>query len=176
LPTPAISLELAIDVRGLAARLGQAAESGWMTSRKTQAVENRQARTMALQILFENDLTGHDLAEIVRRYSEDEFLPQPVRRYTERLVHGVQSELVDIDDRIGQAAPNFPVAQLPAVDRNILRVAIYELTREPDKPFKAVINEAVELAKLYGGDNSGRFVNGVLGTIAAGIRGDGEGS
>lgn len=122
---------------------------------------------MALQILFEMDLTGHEIDAILRRYSEDMALPEPVRHYTERLVNGVKERLVEIDERIGVAAPNFPVAQLSAVDRNILRVAIYELANEPGIPFKAVINEAVELAKLFGGDNSSRFVNGVLGTIAA---------
>ena len=124
---------------------------------------------MALQILFETDLTGHERDSVLRRYSEDMDLPQPVRRYTERLVSGVAADLPEIDSRIAAAAPTFPVAQLPAVDRNILRVAIYELIREPEIPFKAAINEAVELAKLYGGENSSRFVNGVLGTIAAGV-------
>lgn len=137
-----------------------------MSGRKTRAAENHQARTLALQILFEVDLTGHEMDGILRRYSEDMALPERVRHYTERLVNGVTERLIEIDDRIGASAPNFPVAQLPAVDRNILRVAIYELANEPEIPFKAVINEAVELAKLFGGDNSSRFVNGVLGTIA----------
>ncbi len=122
---------------------------------------------MALQILFEVDLTGHEIDGVLRRYSEDMALPEPVRHYTERLVNGVKERLIEIDDRIGAAAPNFPVAQLPAVDRNILRVAIYELANERDVPFKAAINEAVELAKLFGGENSSRFVNGVLRTIAS---------
>jgi N utilization substance protein B len=121
---------------------------------------------MALQILFEVDLTGHDIDGVLRRYSEDMELPEPVRSYTEWLVNGVKEQLVEIDDRIGEAAPNFPVSQLPAVDRNILRVAIRELSGERKIPYKAVINEAVELAKLFGGENSSRFVNGVLGTIA----------
>lgn len=137
-----------------------------MSERKTRAAENHQARTLALQILFETDLTGHEIDSVVRRYSEDMALPEPVRHYTERLVSGVTTRIIEIDDRIAGAAPNFPVEQLPAVDRNILRVAIYELANEPDIPFKAVINEAVELAKLFGGDNSSKFVNGVLGTIA----------
>jgi N utilization substance protein B len=64
-----------------------------------------------------------------------------------------------------RAAPAFPIAQLPAVDRTVLRLAIYELLEERDVPPKAAINEAVELAKRFGGDNSGRFVNGVLGTV-----------
>jgi len=122
---------------------------------------------MALQILFEVDLTGHEIDGVLRRYSEDMALPEPVRHYTERLVNGVKERLIEIDDRIGAAAPNFPVAQLPAVDRNILRVAIYELANERAVPFKAAINEAVELAKLFGGENSSRFVNGVLRTIAS---------
>jgi N utilization substance protein B len=138
-----------------------------MSSRKIRAAENHQARTLALQILFETDLTGHAIEGVLRRYSEDMALPEPVRRYTERLVNGVNAGLIEIDDRIGVAAPAFPVGQLPAVDRNILRVAIYELANEPEIPYKAAINEAVELAKLFGGDNSSRFVNGVLGTIAA---------
>jgi transcription antitermination protein NusB len=138
-----------------------------MSSRKTRAAENHQARTLALQILFEVDLTGHEIDGVLRRYSEDMALPEPVRHYTERLVSGVKERLVEIDDRIGTAAPNFPVGQLPAVDRNILRVAIYELANQPEIPYKAVINEAVEMAKLFGGENSSRFVNGVLGTIAA---------
>jgi N utilization substance protein B len=147
-----------------------------MSARRTRGAENRQARTLALQILFETDLTGHDLSDVLRRYSEDLALPQPVRRYTERLVDGVSAHRDEIDAEIAAAAPAFPVSQLPAVDRNILRVAIYELRHESDVPVKAAINEAVELAKSYGGDNSGRFVNGVLGTLVgrdgkAGARG-----
>lgn len=141
-----------------------------MSSRRAKGFENHQARTLALQILFEVDVAGHDVVDVLRRYSEDSSLPQPVRHYTERLADGVFGQLDEIDAEIGAAAPSFPVSQLPAVDRNILRVAIYELKNEEDVPLKAVINEAIELAKLYGGDKSGRFVNGVLGTIASNHR------
>jgi transcription antitermination protein NusB len=137
-----------------------------MSSRRSKGNENHQSRTLALQILFEVDIAGHDGTDVLRRYSDDAALPQPVRRYTERLVQGVFDQINVIDAEIADAAPNFPVPQLPAVDRNILRVAIYELGFEKDIPLKAIINEAIELAKLYGGDKSGRFVNGVLGTIA----------
>jgi N utilization substance protein B len=144
----------------------------------------QQARPLALSILFEADLTGHDLAEIMLRYTEEAEVPpaddvepdeaepavpdvpQPVREYVERLVTGVAGDRERIDAAIGEAAPTFPVAQLPAVDRNVLRIALYELWHAPDVPVKAAINEAVELAKHYGGDNSGRFVNGVLGTLS----------
>lgn len=138
-----------------------------MSDSRTHGAENRQARTMALQVLFELDLTDHALDDVLRRYSDDLSLPAPVRRYLERIVDGVTDSDGRIDAEIASAAPQFPVPQLPAVDRNILRVALYELKNEPDVPFRAIINEAVELAKQFGGDNSSRFVNGVLGTLAA---------
>lgn len=132
----------------------------------TVGTTRHQARTLALQILYEADVADHSPEEVMERYSTDMTLPQPVRRYIERLVTGVLEDDERIDAEIAAAAPAFPVGQLPAVDRNILRIAIYELMSEQDVPLKAAINEAVELAKLYGGDNSSRFVNGVLGTIA----------
>lgn len=128
-----------------------------------------QARTLALQILYEADVAAHPAAEVMERYAADLSLPQPVRRYMERLVTGVLRDLERIDAEIGAAAPAFPVEQLPPVDRNILRIAIYELRNEHDVPIKAAINEAVELAKRFGGENSSRFVNGVLGTIAGNL-------
>lgn len=144
-----------------------------MSGRRTRGIENHQARNLALQVLFEIDLTEHQLPDVVRRYTEDLSLPQPVRRYLDRLVTGVARDRTAIDAEIHAAATAFPVAQLPAVDRNILRLAIYELRNEPDVPLKAAINEAIELAKQYGGENSGRFVNGVLGTVAETVRRDG---
>lgn len=141
-----------------------------MTDRRQVGAERRQARTLALQMLFEVDLTDHALDDVLRRYSEDMALPQPLRRYLERLIAGVANDREAIDAEIATAAPAFPVDQLPAVDRNILRIAIYELRSEQDVPFRAAINEAVELAKAFGGDNSSRFVNGVLGTISRRLR------
>jgi transcription antitermination protein NusB len=128
-----------------------------------------QARTLALQVLYEADVAGHEVDDVLKRYLDDHSEPQRVRRYVERLITGIGANRQDIDQRIGDAAPAFPVDQLPAVDRNILRIAIYELTNEPDVPMKAAINEAVEIAKQFGGENSGKFVNGVLGTIANGL-------
>lgn len=132
----------------------------------TIATTRHQARTLALQTLYEADIAAHDPAEVLARYTRDVSLPQPVRRYVERLVTGVLARREEIDRHIAEAAPAFPVDQMAAVDRNILRIAIYELLSEQDVPLKAAINEAVELAKRYGGENSSRFVNGVLGTIA----------
>jgi N utilization substance protein B len=99
---------------------------------------------------------------------------EKVREHVERLVSGVLGLQDVIDPHIAAAAPAFPVDQLPAIDRNVLRLAIYELLRETDVPVKAAINEAVELAKRFGGDSSGRFVNGVLGTVAERIGAEGR--
>ncbi|MGA7673002.1 MAG: transcription antitermination factor NusB [Nitrolancea sp.] len=133
------------------------------------ATTRHQARTMALQVLYEADIAGHGIQDVLSRYLADINVPQPVRRYVERLVTGYVESSERIDREIGEAAPAFPVDQLPAVDRNILRIAIYELMSESDVPLKAAINEAVEIAKRFGGENSSRFVNGVLGTIAEGM-------
>ncbi|MFL5761025.1 MAG: transcription antitermination factor NusB [Thermomicrobiales bacterium] len=126
-----------------------------------------QARILALQVLYEVDVTDHLLADVLGRTTEDpgQAVPSTVRVHVDRLVRGVLDRSGTIDRYIGDAAPAFPVNQLPAVDRNVLRLAIYELLSEPEVPPKAAINEAVELAKRFGGMNSGRFVNGVLGTV-----------
>ncbi|MBA2520775.1 MAG: transcription antitermination factor NusB [Chloroflexia bacterium] len=140
---------------------------------------------MALQILYEVDLTGHDPAETLERtLAEEEELAlvlveddettgdrvqaaqaRAIRDHVQRLVNGSLAARIEIDARIEAAAPAFPVARVAAIDRNVLRLAIYELLNEAEVPPKVAINEAVELAKRFGGDSSGRFVNGVLGTI-----------
>lgn len=125
-----------------------------------------EARGIALKILFEADLTPHGPLDILARYMEDESIAQAQREYSEQLVQGVAATRDEIDVLITEAAPAFPVDQLPVVDRNVLRVAVYELREGSDVPVKAAINEAVEIAKEFGGENSGKFVNGVLGTIA----------
>ena len=126
-----------------------------------------QARILALQVLYEVDVTDHPLADVLSRTIDDpdEAVTTSVRSHVDRLVRGATDHQDMIDKYIGDAAPAFPVNQLPAVDRNVLRLAIYELLSEPDVPPKAAINEAVELAKRFGGMNSSRFVNGVLGTV-----------
>lgn len=88
---------------------------------------------------------------------------------TVKLARGVETHRADIDPYIEKAAPAFPIPQLASIDRGVLRIAVYELLFEPKVPFKAAINEGVEIAKQYGGPNSGRFVNGVLRTISEGL-------
>jgi N utilization substance protein B len=124
-------------------------------------------RTIALQALFELDATDHAPDEIVTRWLEDELLPPEGARFLRQLVFGVWEHYSYLDRIIEEAAPSWPVNQMPGVDKAILRIALYEiLIDEAEKtPVKAVINEAVELAKQFGSDNSSRFVNGVLGTV-----------
>jgi N utilization substance protein B len=134
----------------------------------------RQSRVIALETLFEVDITGHDAEEAIERRLEEhsEASPETVA-YARRLVSGVLAHATDLDRRIAQAAPAWPLSQMPKIDKNILRIAFFEVFVDnmaaPDRvPVKVAINEAVELAKLYGGDSSSRFVNGVLGAVVGG--------
>ncbi len=125
----------------------------------------QRARLLALQALFEIDSVGHDPEEVVRRRLLADPLPPPATDLMTSLVFGVLKERPRLDELIARFAPEWPVEQLPIVDRNILRMALWELTNpEMDTPVRVVINEAVELAKLFGAESTPRFVNGVLGT------------
>lgn len=125
------------------------------------------ARIVAMQALYELDVTGHPPEPTLERRLEDEALPDDASDFARRIVRGAWERREYLDGVIEQAAPNWPIYQMPAIEKAILRLAIWELLLN-DKdaaPAKAAINEAVELAKHFGGDNSGRFVNGVLGTV-----------
>jgi N utilization substance protein B len=133
----------------------------------------RLARTVAFQTLFEIDSRpGREiepaLQDRLQAMEEDENtrLTAPLVALAERLVRGTMEHRDELDRVIGAAAPAFPVDQIATTDRVALELATYELMYEPEIPVKVAINEAIELAKTYGGENSGRFVNGVLGTIA----------
>jgi N utilization substance protein B len=128
----------------------------------------RKARALALQALFEIDSVRHDVETVLRRRFEDEEFPLEGQEFVRALVTGVIHAMPDLDDLISRHAPEYPVDQLAIVDRNILRLALFELLHMGDVPVKVAINEAVELAKLYGSDSAPRFVNGVLGAFLAG--------
>ncbi len=134
-------------------------------NRQKKPNARRQARTLALQIYFETDQTEHDVLEVLERTVEAENPSDQTAAYVRTLVDGIAKHQRAIDREIELAAPAFPIGQLSPVDRNALRIAIYELRYATDVPVKVAINEAVELAKRFGGDSSGRFVNGVLGTV-----------
>lgn len=103
---------------------------------------------------------------------EDSLVEPSSRGYAAQLVRGVLEDRVGIDGRIGRTAPAFPIDQIATTDRVAMEIAIFEMLHADDVPVKVAINEAVELAKTYGGESSGRFVNGVLGTIAEELSGD----
>jgi len=126
-------------------------------------------RIAAMQLLFEVDATDHPVDMVLERYVQDEQLPSDGERFLHRLVFGVWEHYPYLDRIIEEAAPNWPVSQMPGVDKAILRIALYEILIDDTEqtPIKAVINEAVELAKHFGSDNSSRFVNGVLGTVVS---------
>ena len=126
----------------------------------------RQARVVALQALFEIDSVGHSAERVLAQRMEERTLPSEVSSFAVQLVQGVLEHRPFLDDAIHSAAPDWPLEQMAAVDRSILRIAIYELRIDGQTPVKVVINEAVELAKMFGSDSSSRFVNGVLGTLA----------
>lgn len=133
--------------------------------RRRRNQRRRQSRVLALQSLYEADVTPHSSAEILARIRAEGTTAPETLDYASDLVNGVRANRRAIDEHIARAAPAFPVDQLPTIDRNVLRLAIFELMHGPDVPPRAAINEAVEIAKEFGGDGSGRFVNGVLGTI-----------
>jgi N utilization substance protein B len=121
---------------------------------------------LALQVLYEVDLTNHDPEDaMVRAFAEHEPLTDDVRAHVRALVSGVLAHRDEIDPRIASAAPARALAEQAAIERNVLRLSAYELLYEPDVPPKVAMNEGVELAKRFGGENSGRFINGVLRTI-----------
>ena len=116
-------------------------------------------------MLYELDGARHDAARALGNRLADDTMPEGSESYATELVHGVLARRAEIDETIAAHAPAWPVEQLPPVDRNILRVAVYEMTVADKTPPKVAINEAVEMGKTFGGDNSPRFINGVLGSV-----------
>ncbi len=133
----------------------------------------RTARTVALQSLFAADVTYASDGRARKSSPDydwmDEELEGSIMEFAGRLHQGVCEHWPLIDSLIGRYAPAWPVPQLPVVDRNILRIAIFELLHNPATPRKTAVDEAVEMAKAFGSDSSARFVNGVLGSIMAGL-------
>ncbi len=132
------------------------------------ASPRQRARSVALQALYEADVSGHPACAAAKRLLEETRLSDTARELAAHLVKVVINNLPGIDEIIQGSAPLWPLAQVSPVDRNVLRLAVGELLFPPvdPAPLKAVINEAVDLAKQYGSEGSARFVNGVLGTVA----------
>ena len=129
----------------------------------------QKARVLALQALYEADLAHHSAPEALERLLGQSGVAEATQDLARKLVGGVMERGRDIDGVLQTAAPQWPVDQVSAVDRNVLRLAIYEIlfnNMERSVPVGVVINEAVDLAKRFGSENSQRFVNGVLGNIS----------
>jgi N utilization substance protein B len=126
----------------------------------------RKARTLALQALYEIDTSGHKADDVTGRLLAEEDLTEENEAFVHDIVSGVIENKDKLDQSIREHAPAWPVEQLPVIDRNILRLAIFEILIDNRVPVKVAINEAVELAKTFGADRSSKFVNGVLGSIS----------
>ncbi len=126
----------------------------------------RRARRVTLESLYEYDIANHPPDEIIERRVEEYPMESSGTQFASQLVHGVIEHQDEMDKLISRYAPEWPLDQMAVIDRNILRIAIFEFLIEGSTPVKVAINEAVELAKTYGSDSAPRFINGVLGTLA----------
>ena len=131
--------------------------------------QRRRARTVVLQCLFAADISGNPNKSSLDWLNEEDPLPDKGVAFAQTLISGVTDHRSNFDQAIQRYAPAWPVNQISLVDRNILRLALFELLDFADTPRKTAINEAVELAKVFGSESSARFVNGVLGSVMAGL-------
>ena len=128
--------------------------------------DRTRVRGIALQALYELDMTNHPLGTVLRERLRESTLDKDLATFLQEIVTGVWAVRKDLDRFIAQHAPDWPLDQVATIDRNILRIALWEFTAANGTPMKVAINEAVELAKMYGSDSAPRFVNGVLGSLA----------
>lgn len=128
--------------------------------------DRTKARGVALQALYELDLTGHPAGRVIQSRLEEADLDDKLENFVREIVLGVWPIAEQLDQLIAAHAPEWPFDQVAVIDRNILRIALWEMAGQEDIPLKVAINEAVELAKTYGSDSAPRFVNGVLGSLA----------
>jgi len=124
------------------------------------------ARCLALQVLYEVDIANHPPADVYKVRLEDTPLTDELAEFARQIVFGVTPLTHELDHVIEKYAPEWPLDQIAAIDRNILRISCWEFAVQNQTPVKVAINEAVEMAKLYGSDSAPRFVNGVLGSLA----------
>lgn len=137
----------------------------------------REARILALQVLYEADTAQHPAGEVLQRSLREqpgEAADADSRDYAIQLVSGITTTRQELDTILADCAPDFPIQDIAPIDRNILRIALFEM-RAGLAPLKVAMNEAIEIAKQYGGDTTPRFINGALGTAiarfqAAGVR------
>jgi len=124
------------------------------------------ARSLALQVLYEVDIANHPPAEVFQLRLEETPLSPELAEFARQIIFGILPITTELDKLIAKYAPEWPFDQIAAIDRNILRMALWEFSVFHETPIKVAINEAVELAKQFGSDSAPRFVNGVLGSLA----------
>jgi len=123
------------------------------------------ARSIALQVLYEVDLSGHKPGIVLADRFERFKIDTTQKEFISLIVSGIVANKTALDEFIADFAPDWPLEQVAFIDRNLLRLALWEISVYKKTPVKVVVNEAVELAKIYGGDGSPRFINGVLGAL-----------
>jgi len=124
------------------------------------------ARSVALQVLYELDVADHSPGLVYQTRIEAEDLDTTLADFVHKIVFGIHPITAQLDQIISVHAPEWPIDQVATIDRNILRIALWEFAVYKDTPMKVAINEAVEIAKVYGSDSTPRFINGVLGSLA----------
>jgi N utilization substance protein B len=124
------------------------------------------ARSIALQALYEIDLTGHPPEIVIAERLSETPMEDNLGEFARKIVFGIQPIINELDQIIARHAPEWPLDQVAIIDRNIMRIALWEIAVSNQTPLKVAINEAVELGKLYGSESTPRFVNGVLGSLA----------
>lgn len=125
------------------------------------------ARSVALQALYEIDITNHSIGTVLENRFADAGLDERLEDFTIQIVRGVVPIRELLDKYISEHAPEWPIDQISTIDRNLLRIALWEFAVNGETPVKVAINETIELAKKFGSDSTPRFVNGVLGSLAA---------
>ncbi len=134
----------------------------------------RKAREVALQVLFQIDVSKVDVHEAIELFWNNFEAPESVRGFSTQLIEGARERLKEIDEFIKSCSDNWSLTRMSSVDRNILRLAVYELVYCKDIPPKVTINEAIDLGKFYGSENSGSFINGILDALYTKLRQEDE--
>jgi N utilization substance protein B len=120
------------------------------------------AREYALQMLYQSEVGGAAMPDVAAHFFDGADVPEDIRDFATRLAAGADRERTEIDTLLAASIDHWRLERLGAVDRNVLRLAVYEFLHEPETPRIVIIDEAIEVAKRFGGDESGQFVNGVL--------------
>jgi N utilization substance protein B len=129
--------------------------------------KRHQARELALKVLFQLEGSDDDPEEVLRYHAAEGASTEETTSFARQLMRGVLTNREKLDEILSEASEHWKLDQMAKVDRIILRIAIYEIAIDRKVPTKAAINESIELAKTFSGDEAGRFVNGILGRVAA---------